>query len=119
VEPEETVVVRSRNCKRLSAATDTSAKVEELLETAFSMQPVARQCNEDTSRVNVSTRAVESPLLGSAYKQRPVRTIRLYMCCSTVIRKMCRSVELLQLPVVTSYNCLINPITNPNHVSSH
>jgi hypothetical protein len=36
-----------------------------------------------------------------------------------VIWGVCRSVKLLQLPVVTSYKSPINPVTNLNPVSSH
>jgi hypothetical protein len=36
-----------------------------------------------------------------------------------VICRMCKSVRLLQLFVVTNYKRSVNPIINPNPVSSH
>jgi hypothetical protein len=42
MEPKETTVARKRLGKRASAATDTHATTEELLETVFSMRSVPR-----------------------------------------------------------------------------
>jgi hypothetical protein len=42
---------------------------------------------------------------------------RLNVCCSTVICRVCRSVKLLQLTVVTRYKRVVIPITRPNSVS--
>jgi hypothetical protein len=41
--------------------------------------------------------------------------------CDTfvVICRVCKLVRLLELLVVTSYKCSVNPIINPNPVSSH
>lgn len=44
---------------------------------------------------------------------------RFYVICSTAIFRVCRSVKLLPLPVVTSCKCSINLIISPNPVSSH
>jgi hypothetical protein len=41
------------------------------------------------------------------------------LVCSVVISSMCELVRVLQLLVLTIYKCSVNPITNPNHMSSH
>jgi hypothetical protein len=43
----------------------------------------------------------------------------LYVCRSTVICRVCRSMKLSWLRVFKSYKCSIHPITNPNPVSIH
>jgi hypothetical protein len=47
------------------------------------------------------------------------RSRRLHDCCSAVTCRICRSVEMLEFPVVKSYKISINPITNPNPDCSH
>jgi hypothetical protein len=47
VQPEETFTVRQRLGKHVPAATNTKAKIEELLETVFSVGSVPRLYNED------------------------------------------------------------------------
>jgi hypothetical protein len=43
--------------------------------------------------------------------------IKDFMCAAiTLICSVHRSVKLLQLPVVTSYKCSVDPVTNPNPV---
>jgi hypothetical protein len=73
---------------------------------------VARRCV-------MSMDAEEPTLLGAVTRQRLVKAENFVCAVVTVIGRVCRSAELLQLPVVTTYKCPINPVINPNPVSSH
>jgi hypothetical protein len=66
------------------------------------------------------TTRVREIIVGSSYQKTTSEYTENFMCAAvTVIWRACRSVKRLQPPVVTSYTRSINPITNPNPVSSH
>jgi hypothetical protein len=58
-------------------------------------------------------------IVGSHYRATTSEGMEDFVYCSTVICRVCRSVKLLHLPVATSYKFSINPINNPNPMSSH
>jgi hypothetical protein len=69
---------------------------------------------------DVSTIIEESLLLVTITVQRLVKTTTDWdSACAIVIFKVCKSVRLLELLVLTSYRSPINLITNPNPVFSH
>jgi hypothetical protein len=65
----------------------------------------------------MSTEAEEYPLLGAVTRQLLVKTEDLMF--AVVICKVCRLAIVLKLFIVMSYKCSINPVNNPNPVSSH
>jgi hypothetical protein len=66
--------------------------------------------------MGVSTKSEDN--VGIRYLATPVEDTEALMF-GVVICRVCRSVNLLQLLVVTSYKCSINSITDPNPVSNH
>jgi hypothetical protein len=63
----------------------------------------------------------ERPPLKAAAKQRLVRTVTDWedLVCHILICEVCRTVTAWSLLVVTGCKSTINPITNPNLISSH
>jgi hypothetical protein len=103
---------------------------EELLEAVFSTWSMLRLYSESRQGncVSCSYDLVETVASQKWHKQESRRTSTVGNCYLAMPSKdiedftcaaVCRSMKLLQLPVVTSYKCSINPIINPNPKSSH
>jgi hypothetical protein len=69
--------------------------------------------SQPLSSEDVSTEAEEYPLLGAVTGQRLVKTDVLMF--GVVICGVCRSMKLLELPVVVESECSINPNPKSSH----
>jgi hypothetical protein len=57
--------------------------------------------------------------VGNCYQATTSDYIGDFMCCSTMISRVCRAVKRIYLPVVTRYKNPINPIIIPNRLPNH
>jgi hypothetical protein len=126
--PEETGIARQQPVKHDSTAMNEQTHgpslgnslfthhttIQKVLEAVFSVQFILRFYNKHQWDKQRSTHCWEQLPSNAWWSHR-----RLYVCCSAVIYRVCRSVKLLQLPVVTSDKCSINPVIDQNPMSSH
>jgi hypothetical protein len=104
VQPEEIAIVRQRHVKQVSTATDTHTTTDELLEAGFSMRSVPtlmRGCEAVAIQQGRGYGSRGIAVVGRRYQGAPGEDIEGFVHAAVaVICRVCRSVKLLQLPVV-------------------
>jgi hypothetical protein len=95
------------------------ATIEELLEAMFSVGPLPRLATASSYLPDRQTfQSVLSCIVSGRYLSATSGQTE-NVCAVVVIYRMCKLVRLLEVFVVTSYKSSVNPVINPNHVSSH